>query len=111
MSCHDTRSGHVQLIGAWGKYKSGTQYSPNTPATLIIEDSGQFTQWKFTGKRDDALVTLGHMYVNGSNADRVAYETASGLTIERAPSDFWIESDDGEEFLPNLAEYPDVIAW
>lgn len=111
MSCHDTKSGYVQLIATWGKYKSGTRRSPTTPATLIVEDGEQYTQWKFTGKREDALVTLGHMYVNGSNADRVAYETASGLTIERAPYDFWVESEDGEEFLPNLAEYPDVIVY
>ncbi len=113
MSFHRTPTGFVELLSSWGDGK-GTPANENRPATLVTDDGdGHYEQWKYTGKLDDALVTLARLdkHISGSyDPPYVAIRLGAGYYIERAPEDFWIENSEGE-FAPNLEAYPDVIAY
>jgi hypothetical protein len=111
MSFHRTPTGFVELLNTWG-HGRGTPGNARRPATLITDDGdGHYQQWKYTGKLIDALVTLARLekFISGNYDAHVAIRSGAGYYVERAPDDFWIEQ--GDEFAPNLAAYPDVIAY
>jgi hypothetical protein len=111
MSFHRTPSGFVELLSVWGHGK-GTPANAHRPATLITDDGdGHYQQWKYTGQLDDALVTLARLekFITGNYDAHVAVRSGAGYIVQPAPVDFWIERDG--EFVPNLAAYPDVIAF
>ena len=111
MSFHKTQTGLVELLSTWGHGK-GVGGNPWRPATLITDDGdGHYQQWKFTGKLFDALVTLAQLEprIQG-HGGFVARVDGNGYVVEPAPDDFWVEQENGD-FVPNLAAYPDVIAY
>ena len=111
MSFHKTATGYVELICSWGH---GRGSMPNTrrPATLTTDDGdGHYQQWKYTGRLGDALFTLARLDVARQNSGNVAVREGAGYHIEPAPEDFWIEDTDAGEWKPNLAAFPNVIAY
>jgi hypothetical protein len=109
MSVHLTPTGHVVLVSSWGHGK-GTPANARRPATLIVDDGdGHYQQWRYTGTLNDALVTLAHLERSIQSGDRVALREGNGYRVTRAPDGFWVEQDG--EFVPNLADYPNVIAF
>lgn len=111
MSFHHTPTGFVELLSTWGHGK-GAWANAHRPATLITDDGdGHYQQWKFTGDLNDALVTLARLEKFIRGGDHVAIREGNGYYVERAPDDFWVEDEERGEFVPNLAAYPNVIAY
>lgn len=106
---HRTASGFVTLISEWGHGK-GLMPNTNRPATLITDDGdGHSQQWSYTGRLQDALETLANKERAILSGDHVAIRSGAGYSVTTAPDDFWIEQDG--EMVPNLAAYPNVIAY
>lgn len=111
MTIHQTASGFVELVAEWGHGK-GSRPNTRQPATLTTDDGdGHYEQWKYTGKLEDALSTLASLEHAVARGEHVAIRNGNGYYVDRAPDDFWIEDEDAGEFRPNLAAYPNVIAW
>jgi hypothetical protein len=110
MSFHRTPTGHVAFIAKWG-HGQGSPINPRRPATITTNDGdGHYAGWRYVGNQLDALTTLARRerrLSSGSGCVAVRYN--NGYVLESAPDDFWIEEDG--EFRPNIAAYPNIIAW
>ena len=106
---HRTETGLTQLVCEWGNGK-GSEPKTNRPATIVTNDGdGHYQQWSFTGRIEDALVTLARLEKPIRKGGHVAIREGAGYCVESEPDDFWIEEND--KFYPNLAAYQNAIAW
>lgn len=110
MSFHLTPTGHVEFVSEWGHGK-GSPINPKRPAIITTDDGdGHYQAWSYTGDQLDALKTLARLERRLTSGDGyVAVRSGNSYALESAPDDFWIEEN--EEFQPNTAAYPQVIAW
>jgi hypothetical protein len=107
MTVHRTETGLVELIATWGHGRA-CPISPSRPAVLTTDDGdGHLQAWRWTGKLNDALVTLANL--ERLKNDKVVVRYGAGYAIEPAPDGFWVETDG--EMVPNTARYPEVIRW
>lgn len=103
-----TDSGHVACVGQWGHGRAPAADFDKMPATIIADDGdGHHTAYQFTGAARDAMALLAPRFVRDGKI--VVSDSATRLTVERAPDDFWIERSD--EFIANTATYPNVLAY
>jgi hypothetical protein len=106
MTIHKTATGYVELISTWGHGK-GAVPNLNRPASFSTDDGdGHYELWAYSGKRADALDVVARFLLQD---DMIVEWDGSTLAAIRTPEDFWIENDD--EFLPNLAKYPNTITF
>ena len=111
---HKTASGTVTLAAS--EWRDGQ--SPKASlgiARLMVHDDVTNAVWKFTGKKRDAAATIGALYVG--MREKVATWNGDYIEVASVPHDFWKgkgePDEDGnyDEVEPDLAAYPDVVAW
>jgi hypothetical protein len=106
---HRTKSGWIELLGKWGHGRAADRDYDNMPAVITDDDGdGHYSAWKVDGSMRDAALILGR-FLTRNDGRYVATFSGSTVRAEPTPDDFWIE--DGDDFKPNLAAYPEVVAW
>lgn len=102
------RGGYVECVGQWGHGRAAAADFGRMPAILMADDGdGHYFAYRVFGMTmREAAEIIAPLFAKG---EMVVTFSGSSVVAERAPHDFWIEKSD--EFRPNLAAYPDVIAW
>lgn len=116
MTIHTTKTGYVELADQWGHGKAASGDWTSAPATITADDGdGHYDAWRYKGTCADAMQTLAPLYCRDNC---IVTRDGNRLTVETAPADFWIDAktggpftDETEEGAPNLAKYPNAIAF
>ena len=110
MTIHKTRTGHIELLDQWGHGKAAKADYATRPATLISDDGdGHFYAWSVTGDMRDAAKTAASFDLR-NDGRYVAELDGNRVSMVPPPDGFWIETEDGD-FVPDLAKYPNVVAY
>jgi hypothetical protein len=107
MTCHLTQTGYIEFLDEWGHGKRARHDWSKTVA-VVITDNGddRYQAWKYSGKRVDAMSKLSEFWMERQG---VSVMEGMYLTLEEAPSDFWIEGNDGT-FTPDIDKYSNIIS-
>ena len=105
-----TKTGRVELVGQWGHGHAARADYRSMPGMLIVDDGDDWTYaYRFRGKRADAVDAVALMF-GKMDGRSIVTQSGNRLAVEPAPDDFWIEQPNGD-IEPNLASYPDVVAY
>lgn len=108
MTIHAHDSGYAELMDSWGHGTAQRGDWERRPVTIIADDGdGHYHAWAYTGRRVDAIARLAPLYRRSGTV--VVVEEGYLRTVNPEP-DFWVEDEYGD-FAPNLAKYPEVVAY
>lgn len=105
---HRTETGTVELVGEWRDGQS-PRANPDAPAHFALYYDNMTEVFRFTGKRLDAMKTVGSMHLHGGRMIREGVIRMAGnrLYHEPTPDGLWI-GEPGAEYVDS-PRFPDII--